>query len=657
LSVQAGKTYVGHTEPAAGVVGLIHAIHGTCHRTTSPVLHLRHVNPHLTRILGGSQQSRQIARLGHMCREQNGLTWSDSNSMSTYASGVSAFAFQGTNAHVLLQHVSSTPKLIVSELNLRFSSKIRYWVGPLTHPLMSHVELRNDAGSHIICMASKLERPVLDWICDHQVMGRIVCPGAAYMEMSACVSEVCNGSMGTELASLVSDASIPMPLTLAKPKETQNTLIADCTLSILLDVMDGSIQIRSSSSAQGGSGLHLRAFVGVRVEDHDIDMPFSMSDGTKSASISPEMVRSQCCQSVDNAFMYASLRAVGLQYGPSFQVASRVNVHPDGTRVLGCLSCANSTDESGTCVSPAVLDGCMQLSVGLQEKQSSKGPSSDAKVPAGFSVYCNASRLSSKTTFGIAERGEVESSELGNATISSHYILDIHGSVVSKLHELQAKFLIRKADAQKSLMIVASDDIYKLQWQSAAHVHPRGISNENERPLLHATSGFYPILTSGKGLDVAKQSQGSILADSCISSRLLTFIGLGQCLLFSNTSMALNLLSELGAVNYCSWSSSSMSVNCCHNALQALIRILRNESGSKGLLTIDSDLLSAEISIAEVANHVDPLVRANTVYSCRVLPFKAQYDSSLEWLKLYGSSVMAIAGGLGILGSLVARWG
>ena len=133
LSVQAGKTYVGHTEPAAGVVGLIHAIHGTCHRTTSPVLHLRHVNPHLTRILGGSQQSRQIARLGHMCREQNGLTWSDSNSMSTHASGVSAFAFQGTNAHALVRHTMVNVGVLSSWAGQHWRNQ-RFWVGPLSHP-------------------------------------------------------------------------------------------------------------------------------------------------------------------------------------------------------------------------------------------------------------------------------------------------------------------------------------------------------------------------------------------------------------------------------------------------------------------------------------------------------------------------------------------
>ena len=126
LSVQAGKTYVGHTEPASGVVGLIHAVHGTCHRMASPVLHLRHVNPHLTRILGGSQ-SGQGSRLGHLCRERNGLTWNESTSVSTHASGVSAFAFQGTNAHALVRHTMVSVGVLSSWSGQHWQNQ-RFWV-------------------------------------------------------------------------------------------------------------------------------------------------------------------------------------------------------------------------------------------------------------------------------------------------------------------------------------------------------------------------------------------------------------------------------------------------------------------------------------------------------------------------------------------------
>ena len=168
LSVQAGKTYVGHTEPAAGVVGLIHAIHGTCHRMTSPVLHLRHINPHLTRILSGSQ-ARQVVRLGHLCREQNGLVWGESQSLSPHGSGVSAFAFQGTNAHALVTHTTVNIGTLSSWSGQHWQDQ-RLWVGPVSHPLIMGV-LPVLHGDIHMCTYSHLIRPSLQWFAKPLVFG------------------------------------------------------------------------------------------------------------------------------------------------------------------------------------------------------------------------------------------------------------------------------------------------------------------------------------------------------------------------------------------------------------------------------------------------------------------------------------------------------
>ncbi|QDZ22811.1 polyketide synthase [Chloropicon primus] len=648
LSVQAGKTYVGHTEPAAGAVGLIHAIHGTCHRTTSPVLHLRHINPHLTRILGGSQ-SAQGARMGHLCREQNGLTWSE----STHASGVSAFAFQGTNAHAVLQYSWNDKMHCLPELNVTFGRSLRYWVAPLTHPLMSAVEVRKNTGSDIIALSSKLQRPILEWICDHQVMGRIVCPGAAYMEMGGCVSEICNGTMGTQLKSLVLHASIPMPLTLAKPHETQNGLVEDCELSVLVDMEQGDIEIRSSNSLQGGSGLHLRACIGLKLDEH---VHVSSSVGSaydKSVSASPEIVRGQCSQSVDSTAMYASLYSVGLQYGPHFQVVSRLNVASNGKHVFGCLSGTSGTDESGMSVPPAVLDGCMQLGVGLRDDESSSESSKDAKVPAGFSVYSIASDLSGQNIFGVAVRGKAASPDQSNTTLSSHYILDVDGSIASKLQDLQAKPLLRSADLKKASMTLSSRDIYRFQWQ-AADTSVRGRSHSEDIYTLYASPTMFPVFNNGENFDFGKQRETADL-EMGMSSRLLSFISLGQCMLASKRSLALAFFSEASALGHCSVPAKK-SLSFCHNALQTLIRIMRNEGGSGNLSMVDGDILSSENFTNALPDQNDPLLRANIVYSCRVSPSIVQQNSNCEWLKLYGSSTMAIAGGLGILGSLVAQW-
>jgi hypothetical protein len=141
-----------------------------------------------------------------------------------------------------------------------------------------------------------------------------------------------------------------------------------------------------------------------------------------------------------------------------------------------------------------------------------------------------------------------------------------------------------------------------------------------------------------------------------MSSRLLEFIGLGQSVLRSKQDMRLHLHSAQNAFDACSVVKKEL-LHSCQNALQALIRIMRNESGSKGLAMLDSDMLSPDYMSSKMSTYVDPLFRGNTVFSCRVFPCTAQDNSSSEWLKGYGTSSMVIAGGLGILGSLVGRWG
>merc|ERR1711887_112483 len=407
---------------------------------------------------------------------------------------------------------------------------------------MSFVEVRGNAGSGTIHMSSKLHRPLLDWICDHQVMGRVVCPGAAYMEMSGCVSEICNGTMGTELKSLVLDASIPMPLTLAKPFETENGLITECELSLLVDREQGDIQIRSSNAAKGGSGLHLRASIGLSLDDGLV--PSSVCVSESSGPPSPELVRSQCSQSVDSTAMYVSLYAVGLQYGPRFQVVSRVSVGSEGKRVFGWLSGSSSTDESGISVSPAVLDGCMQLGVGLRDETSSSESSKDAKVPAGFSVYCPVSSLPNNTTYGIAEHGSAQSSDL--VTVSSHYILDTHGSVVCKIHDLQVKPLIRRDSAGKRKLSLASEDVYRFQWEAHSFVSSLDKVRYSRNFSLVALPNMVPVVCReyDHGHDVMNLGRS-------MSSRLLDFISVGQAMLTSSKNLGVSYFSELNALDYC----------------------------------------------------------------------------------------------------------
>lgn len=423
LSVQAGKTYVGHTEPAAGVVGLIHAIHGTCHRRTSPVLHLRHVNPHLTRILGGSQQSRQIARLGHMCREQNGLTWSDSNSMSTHASGVSAFAFQGTNAHALVRHTMVNVGVLSSWAGQHWRNQ-RFWVGPLSHPLVvSALPVLHD-DIHV-CMYSQLLRPSMQWIWDHRVMGRVLFPGAGFMETaSALVSVTHQGS----LPGAAVNASITAPLMLSALTD-DTTSAPPVYLESKVWCLTGDLHIGSTSTpGQGGSSVHMRSLTCRLVSEVDD------AEGVSDTGVSIDCIRSQCQGPVDWCEVHKLLSSGGLQYGPQFSGAWNVRVN-SGRAAQGCMksipnALPSDHNETGLMVHPAALDGCLQLAFVMHvgaDMSDSSGMSEGSYVPAGFGAFSVPQKTHDLHMYALAE--SVVSPSATTGSVISNHVLQVTSGV------------------------------------------------------------------------------------------------------------------------------------------------------------------------------------------------------------------------------------
>ena len=95
LVLSAVKSSIGHTEAAAGLAGAIQLMGCLAQRAHTSILHLRNLNHHVANMLSGDTQSALWADLP---RESSLLACGESASVG----GVSAFAFQGTNAHALL---------------------------------------------------------------------------------------------------------------------------------------------------------------------------------------------------------------------------------------------------------------------------------------------------------------------------------------------------------------------------------------------------------------------------------------------------------------------------------------------------------------------------------------------------------------------------
>lgn len=88
LTIASDKSGIGHTEPAAGMSGLVHAAAAAASQTALPVVHLRALNPYLV----GTLEAPGIAGSLSIPRQQRGAVAGQHPTGSI--AGISSFAFQ-----------------------------------------------------------------------------------------------------------------------------------------------------------------------------------------------------------------------------------------------------------------------------------------------------------------------------------------------------------------------------------------------------------------------------------------------------------------------------------------------------------------------------------------------------------------------------------
>lgn len=88
LTVASDKSGVGHTEPAAGMSGLVHAVAAAVNHAALPLLHLRGLNPYLISTL----EAPGIAGTVSIPRQQRSAVVGQHSAGSI--TGISSFAFQ-----------------------------------------------------------------------------------------------------------------------------------------------------------------------------------------------------------------------------------------------------------------------------------------------------------------------------------------------------------------------------------------------------------------------------------------------------------------------------------------------------------------------------------------------------------------------------------
>ena len=307
LVVGSLKANAGHTEPGAGVAGVLRLLAELQGAWMAPNAQLRVLNPHVGSALGSTSFALpvQVGRLPY--RSQAG--------------GVSSFGYSGTIAHALLRREASFGHAPDALPPLAYRRLAFMW-RQTPHPFAQLQPTSPSDG--VTLFRSPAAGALHALVADHAVQGRIIFPAAGYLELARAASA---GAAQQGVLFL-------QPLTLESPE-----LVVDCVVAV------GRFEVRSGEgSAARDTATHCSG---------------ALASSGGWYCLSHVWLRGcSCASAVSVGALYAGFNAVGLQYGPSYRTLMQAWA---GTARAAALLRVRSTQQ-GTQVHPADLDDALCMS-------------------------------------------------------------------------------------------------------------------------------------------------------------------------------------------------------------------------------------------------------------------------------------------------------
>jgi len=237
IGLAAAKSCFGHAETGAGLIGMVSALSAVGMQNKQPIMHLTNVNAYVSSALDGAQLG-SFSAARQMAPDPTGGGVVGTRRMV----GVSAFAFQGTNAHSILEKritddvkaLSSVPKSTLLTL------RKYYWYAPPPHRFIPavHQTVLPSIGGTSMEFDVRFRRASLAFLWDHIVGDRSILPAAAMLELGSAAAS----SVHLETASIMlCGLSIAAPFLL-----TEDAMQGKVTVST---AVDGASQLIFSSTS------------------------------------------------------------------------------------------------------------------------------------------------------------------------------------------------------------------------------------------------------------------------------------------------------------------------------------------------------------------------------------------------------------------------
>jgi len=310
LIVGSLKANAGHTEPGAGLAGATKLVEQLREQANPPNAQLRALNPHV----GGALRGLACTLPTQLAAGGRGA-----------AGGVSSFGYSGTIAHAVLRGVASGEGARdAAPRPLAFRRRAFAWREP-PHPF---AQSRVGASESAVTVRSPVVGSLHALVADHVVHGRVIFPGAGYLEVARAAAATASALRGVFFLQPLAVVVEPLAGTLV-----------ECS------VAGGRFEVRSGEeAAPEDAAVHCSGALAAG------DGACFVGSGSGSAHV---RVGQHAAHGV--GALYDGFDTVGLQYGPGYRTL--VQAWGGSGSALARLQ-ARST-RAGTAVHPADLDDAL----------------------------------------------------------------------------------------------------------------------------------------------------------------------------------------------------------------------------------------------------------------------------------------------------------
>lgn len=318
-----------------------------------------------------------------------------------------------------------------------------------------------------------------DYIKDHKIFGKIVFPESTYLEILVEVSDLLSDG---EKRFVIEDISL-LQSYIFKDNEPSVHMQLICTPNTNAQ-SEYDIRLISSTSTLDKEAVHVTGKLSStnKIENlHQSNISELKTNFLKQTELNIESY-------------YSDFAKTGVDYGPSFQSIEKAFVSSGHNEILGLIS--SNININNFCLSPVMLDGCLQLIAAFLDKNDKKSTYFIMSVGSvqyyrhtQDKVWCHVVKQSTESSFPVFDLE----------------LLDEEGNLIAKISKLQIN-----VGNQSTLMLNKTRDwFYSTEWNESINSITNIESELNDTWLIFSENGG-PIV---KGIKTLLQDNNVKLVD------------------------------------------------------------------------------------------------------------------------------------------------